>query len=545
MGSIGEPPTELDYEVLVIGAGLSGIFTLYRMQQFGIKTIALEAASGEGGTWFWNRYPGVQFDSESVSYGFSEMSQEVLDEWNWTETFAHGDETLRYAQFLTDKFNLRQYMQFNTRVKSARWREESNSWLVTDQSGRTYSTRFIITALGILNEPTLPNIPGIEDYRGEAFHTSRWPREWTFKDKRVGIIGTGATAIQIIQEIVKPQYGMKSLTVFQRTPNWSAPLRNEPISSDEMKVYRDKYPEIFDQCSKSYAGFLHVADTRKTLEVPEDERLAFWEQLYAKPGFAKWLGNFADINTDRDANAAFSAFIAQKIRARVHDPVTAEKLIPKTHGFGTRRVPLETHYFEAYNQENVRLVDVAHEAPIQRITHTGILLQSGEHIDLDALIYATGFDAVTGPMTAIEWQGVHNTQLPEIWSQGPRTYLGLFVHRLPNMMMILGPHQAFGNIPRSIQFAGTWVSEFVRFCKERHLTRVECRAEKVEEWTQHVWDCAKGLLMNEVDSWMTGVNRNVKGKQKRIVARYSGSGPGYRRRCLDVAENGYRDLDLE
>ncbi|KXT02385.1 hypothetical protein AC578_235, partial [Pseudocercospora eumusae] len=525
MGSIGEPSSELDYEVLVIGAGLSGIFTLYRMQQIGLKTIALEAGSGEGGTWFWNRYPGVQFDSESVSYGFSEFSQEVLDEWNWTETFAHGDETLRYAQFLTDKFNLRQYMQFNTRVKSARWREESKSWLVTDNSGRTYSTRFIVTALGILNEPTLPNIPGVENYRGEAFHTSRWPSEWTFKDKRVGIIGTGATAIQIIQEIVKPQYGVKSLTVFQRTPNWSAPLRNEPISSDQMKVYRKQYPEIFEQCANSYAGFIHVADTRKTLEVPEEERLAFWETLYAKPGFAKWLGNFADINTDRDANAAFSAFIAAKIRARVHDPITAEKLIPKTHGFGTRRVPLETHYFEAYNNPNVRLVDIANEAPIDHITATGIQLQTGEHIQLDALVYATGFDAVTGPMTAIDWQGVASTKLNDIWTQGPRTYLGLFVHALPNMMMVLGPHQAFGNIPRSIQFSVTWISNFLDFCREKGVRRVECRREKVEEWTRHVWDCSEGLLMNEVDSWMTGVNRNVRGKEKRIVARYCGSGP--------------------
>lgn len=258
------------------------------------------------------------------------------------------------------------------------------------------------------------------------------------------------------------------------------------------------------------------------------------------------MANFADINTDREANAAFSAFIADKIRQRVKNPATAEKLIPKNHGFGTKRVPLETHYFEAYNNSNVRLIDVQHEAPIDHITETGIQLQTKEHIDLDVLIYATGFDAVTGPMSAISWSGVDSTPLTSIWPDGggPRTYLGLFVHRLPNMMMILGPHQAFGNIPRSIQFAVTWVTNLIAFCQKNGMTYVEAKPEKVDEWTEHVVECSKGLLMNEVDSWMTGVNSNVERKRKRIVARYCGSGPGYRRRCLEVEENGYRDLEL-
>lgn len=400
-----------------------------------------------------NRYPGCRFDSESVSYGFS-FSQEVLDEWDWTETFAPGSETLKYAQFLTDKFDLRKYMQFSTKIVSAHFQEDTRLWLLTDSHGLTYSSRFLVTALGILSAPTLPNIPGAETFK-DSFHSSRWPEDGDkrLKGKRVGIIGTGATGIQIIQTIVKPEYDVKSLTVFQRTPNWSAPLRNESLTKQDMVEIRKQYPKIFEQCLKSYSGFVYTADTRKTLEVPEAERLAFWEDLYAKPGFAKWLQNFADINTDREANAVFSKFIADKIRQRVHDPRIAEKLIPRNHGFGTRRVPLETNYIEAYNDERVRLVDVAEDDPIERITETGIQLQSGEHVDLDILIFATGFDAVTGPFHSIDFQGVDGAKLKDVWADGPRTFLGLFAHKFPNMCMILGPHQSkFFMISRDDEF---------------------------------------------------------------------------------------------
>lgn len=400
-----------------------------------------------------NRYPGCRFDSESVSYGFS-FSQEVLDEWDWTETFAPGSETLKYAQFLTDKFDLRKYMQFSTKIVSAHFQEDTRLWLLTDSHGLTYSSRFLVTALGILSAPTLPNIPGAETFK-DSFHSSRWPEDGDkrLKGKRVGIIGTGATGIQIIQTIVKPEYDVKSLTVFQRTPNWSAPLRNESLTKQDMVEIRKQYPKIFEQCLKSYSGFVYTADTRKTLEVPEAERLAFWEDLYAKPGFAKWLQNFADINTDREANAVFSKFIADKIRQRVHDPRIAEKLIPRNHGFGTRRVPLETNYIEAYNDERVRLVDVAEDDPIERITETGIRLQSGEHVDLDILIFATGFDAVTGPFHSIDFQGVDGAKLKDVWADGPRTFLGLFAHKFPNMCMILGPHQSkFFMISRDDEF---------------------------------------------------------------------------------------------
>jgi cation diffusion facilitator CzcD-associated flavoprotein CzcO len=431
-------------------------------------------------------------------------------------------------------------MQFNTRVKSARWQDTSRSWLLLDSDGNKYTSRFLVTCMGILNEPTYPNIPGLDTYKGAAFHTARWPKEpVSLEGKRVGIIGTGATGIQIIQEIVKT---VGHLTVFQRTPNWSAPLHNSKISSEEMDAIRKQYPEIFRQCSDSYSCFIHGADTRKTFDVPEEERLAFWEHLYSRPGFAKWLSNFGDINFDQKANDAFSEFIANKIRQRVKEPATAEKLIPKNHGFGTRRVPLETHYFEAYNRDNVRLVDIS-EDPIECITETGIKTRD-EEFPLDVLIYATGFDAVTGAFNAVDFQGMNGTKLTDTWSEGPRTFLGLLVKDFPNMMMVMGPHQMFGNIPRSIEYAVGWVADCIRFCSERSITRIEATDKGVEEWTDHVHNCAQGLLANNVDSWMTGVNKNLAHKQKRIIARYQGPAPGYRKLAGSVAIRNYEDLAL-
>lgn len=431
-----EANKDLDYDVLIIGAGLSGIYSLYRMKALGLRVRALETGGGEGGTWYFNRYPGARFDSESWSYGFS-FSKEVLDEWQWTEHFAPQPETLRYAQFLTDKFDLRRDMQFNTTIESAHYQDDSNSWLLTDQNGKTYSSRYLLTAIGILNNFTPPNIPGVHDFKGNAWHTSQWPADDSILDgKRVGIIGTGATGIQVIQTIASRP---SSLSVFQRTPNWSAPLRNSKISQEEMQDIRKRYPEIFEACLSSHAGFVHRTTSLNTLEMTPEERDAAWEALYAQPGFAKFLGVNSDIFINRDANKLYSDWMANKIRGRVHDPVVAEKLIPKCHGFGTRRLPLETGYFEVFNQPNVHLVDVK-EDPIERICETGIKTRDRKH-ELDVLIYATGFDAVTGSFRAIDFQGRNNTKLVNTWGEGIRTYLGLTVEDFPNMFMVMGPHQ--------------------------------------------------------------------------------------------------------
>ncbi|KAL5002223.1 hypothetical protein BDV10DRAFT_203002 [Aspergillus recurvatus] len=543
MGSIDpslyEQNSFLDYDVLIIGAGLSGIYSLYQMRTLGLRVKVLEAGGGPGGTWYWNRYPGARFDSESYSYGFS-WSQEVLDEWTWSEHFAGQAETLRYCEFLVSKFDLARNMQFNTRVNKAHYQEGSRSWLLTDEKGNTYSSRWLVTCMGILNQYTLPNIPGVHDFQGQAIHTARWPHEpVAFEGKRVGIIGTGATGIQAIQEIVKTA---GHLTVFQRTANWSAPLNNGPISPAEMEEIRKAYPEIFKRCRESYSCFLHKSNPTSVFSVPAEEREKFWNDLYRTKGFEKWLSNYHDIFTNKEANDLYSQFIANKIRQRVHDPLTAEKLIPRCHGFGTKRVPLESGYFEAFNQPNVELVDVKND-PIQRVTPKGVKTRDNEY-DLDILIYATGFDAVTGAFTAVDFQGVGGVKLNDKWKDGPRTFLGLLVESFPNMMMVMGPHQMFGNFPRSIEYAVEWVSRFMQYACERGVSYAECTGKKAEEWTEHVHTCAEGLLANNVDSWMTGVNKNLAHKQKRIIARYNGSAPGYRARADDVARRGYEDLKL-
>jgi cation diffusion facilitator CzcD-associated flavoprotein CzcO len=330
--------------------------------------------------------------------------------------------------------------------------------------------------------------------------------------------------------------------VFQRTPNWCAPLHNSRIDAETMAQIKAGYPEMFQRCQETFACFLHTPDPRGTFEVTPEEREAFFEKLYAERGFGIWQGNFRDILVDRVANALISDFVARKIRQRVKNPKVAEKLIPKNHGFGTRRVPLETRYYEVYNQPNVQLVDIK-ETPIERITPTGIKTSNADY-QFDIIIYATGFDAITGSFDRIDIRGVDGVLLKDAWKHGPQTYLGVLVEDFPNMMMLMGPHTALGNIPRSIEYNVDWATGLVRHARDNNLTRVAATDAGVASWTDHVKSLGVGPLSNEVDSWMTGINRNVEGKQTRIIARYSGSAPAYRARCDEVAANGYRELEL-
>jgi cation diffusion facilitator CzcD-associated flavoprotein CzcO len=533
------PASRLDFDAIIIGAGLSGMYQLYRARELGLKVRVFETGTEVGGTWYWNRYPGARFDSESYSYGYS-FCKELLEEWEWSEHFAGQPETLRYCKYVADKFDLRRDIQFRSRVTAAHWREETRSWEVTLEDGSRYTTRFLITAIGPLSTPTLPRIDGRDDFKGQSFHTARWPKEPVdFAGKRVAVIGTGATGVQTIQTIASE---VGHLTVFQRTPNWCAPLHNGKIDAETQKKIKAGYPEIFARCQETFACFIHTPDPRGAFEVSDEEREAFYEKLYGERGFGIWQGNFKDILIDRKANATISDFVARKIRSRVKDPKIAEKLIPKNHGFGTRRLPLETFYYEVYNRDNVELVDIK-ETPIERITAKGIKTSEKE-FEFDIIIFATGFDAITGAFDSIDFRGVDGVKLKEKWKSGPETYLGLMVHQFPNMMMLMGPHTALGNIPRSIEYSVDWVTGLVRYARDHGLTRLEATVEGVQSWTDHVKALGAGLLSNEVDSWMTGVNRNVEGKTTRIVARYSGSAPAYRARCDEVAANGYAELRL-
>jgi cation diffusion facilitator CzcD-associated flavoprotein CzcO len=528
-----------EYDAIIIGAGMSGLYQLYRLRELGLRVRVFETGTSVGGTWYWNRYPGARFDSESYSYGYS-FSKELLEEWDWSEHFSGQPETLRYINYVADKFDLRRDIQFESRVSAAIWDEATRHWNVALEGGSRYRTRFLITAIGPLSTPTLPRIEGVDSFKGRAFHTARWPKEQVdFTGQRVAVIGTGATGIQTIQTIADK---VGHLTVFQRTANWSAPLHNGTIDAETQKQIKAGYPEMFRRCQETFACFLHTPDPRGVFEVTDEEREAFFEKLYAERGFGIWQGNFRDILIDREANRLISDFVARKIRQRVRDPKVAEKLIPRNHGFGTRRLPLETFYFEVYNRDNVELVDIT-ETPIERITPKGIKTSAAEY-EFDIIIYATGFDAITGSFDKIDLRGVDGLRLKDRWNAGPETYLGVMVDGFPNMMMLMGPHTALGNIPRSIEYNVDWVTRLIGFARENTLARIEATVAGVTTWTDHVKALGVGLLSNEVDSWMTGINRNVEGKQTRIVARYSGSAPAYRARCDEVAAKRYDELAL-
>ena len=532
--------TDLDYDAIVIGAGISGLYQLYRLRELGLRVRVLERGTGVGGTWYWNRYPGARFDSESYSYGYS-FSQELLDEWDWSERFASQPEILRYLQYVADKFDLLKDIQFSSDVKSAVYNEDTRSWEIGLEDGNTCKSRFLITGVGILSQPTLPKIEGIESFKGQSFHTSRWPHTpVNFAGKRVEVIGTEATGIQTIQEVAKE---VGHLTVFQLRPEWCAPLHNSEIEPDEMKAIRAGYDELFKLCAQTAAAFIHDVDPRGTFEVTAEQRYEFWEQLYASPRFGIWQGNFKDILTDPKANKAISDFIADKIRERVNDPLVAEKLIPKDHGFGTKRVPLETNYYESYNQENVELIDIS-ETPIQRITQDGILTTDKE-FKFDFIIYATGFDAIFGSYNRIDKRGVNGRRLKEQWEEELATFLGIQTNGFPNLFMIIGPHAWAGNNPRAIEYQVNWVTEVIKYMNDCGLTRAEASLEAQEGWHQYVVDQGKDLLRSQVDSWQTGVNINLEGRQTRITAMYSGGQPSYRRRCEEVAQNGYNELNLK
>jgi cation diffusion facilitator CzcD-associated flavoprotein CzcO len=527
-----------DFDAVIIGAGISGMYQLYRLRELGMSVKVFEAGTGVGGTWYWNRYPGARFDSESYSYGYS-FSEELLKEWDWSEHFAAQPETLRYLNFVADKFDLRRDIQFETRVESARYDEASNLWVITTEAGEQVRAHFLITAVGVLSEPYFPDIPGLDSFEGQCWHTGLWPHEPVdFSDKRVGVIGTGATAVQLITEVSKD---VGHLTVFQRTPNYCVPLRNSRIDAETQREIKAKYPEIFAKCRETFGSFLHGFDERSALDVSAEEREAFYEELWSKPGFALWLGNFQDIFTSREANDTLSEFVRKKIRERIDDPAVAAKLVPTDHGFGTRRVPLESGYYEAYNRDNVLLVDVK-ESPIERITPKGVKTRDGEY-ELDILILATGFDAVTGAFNRIDIRGEAGQSLKDKWSDGPRTYLGLQSAGFPNLFTLVGPHNGgtFCNIPRCIEQNVEWVTECIRYMREGDFTRIEADPAAEDAWTEHVQDVVADTLIPETDSWFMGAN--VPGK-KRTFLMYAGGAPTYRQKCEDVVAKGYEGFVL-
>jgi cation diffusion facilitator CzcD-associated flavoprotein CzcO len=531
-------PARETYDVVIIGAGTTGLYQLYLLREQGVPVTVLEAGAGVGGTWFWNRYPGCRLDSEVYSYQYA-FSDELLQEWDWSELFAGQPELEKYYNFVADKFDLRPNIQFDTTVEALVFDESTNSWIIHTDSGVLVNARFVIAATGILSAPNFPNVPGLETFAGEWHHTARWPdREIEFAGKRVAVIGTGATGIQVISEVAK---SAAQLTVFQRSANWTVPLRNRPLSPADRAELRSDYPRLFEIMRKSFNGFVHDWDPRTSTEVSEAKRNEQFEKVWSAPGFAKWFGLYHDIATDPEANENYCDFVASKIRQRIDDPAVADKLIPQDHLFGTKRVPCETDYFEVYNQDNVELVELA-DNPIIEFIPTGLRTAQGD-IDAERIIIATGFDAFTGALNRIDIRGVDGLTLRDKWKDGPKTYLGVQVAGFPNLFIVGGPHGkgGHGNSPRCSEPVIQWLAELIQYSRANQVDRIEADPEAELKWTEHVNEEAGKSLRSGVRSYVFG--DNVEGKTHAYVA-YAGSLTGYVEMLQRSTDSHYQDFQL-
>lgn len=533
-----------NFDAVVIGAGVSGLYALHRLREAGLSTRVFEAGSNVGGTWYWNRYPGARFDSESYSYQYS-FSRELIEEWDWSEHFAGQPEIERYLNHVADKFDLRRDIEFDARVRSVVFDEQDKLWDVTAEDGRHVRARFVLAATGFMSAHQVPEIEGMESFAGVAAHTARWPEGGIdLEGKRVGVIGSGATAVQVIQSIA-PEVG--KLTLFQRTPNWCTPLRNAPIDDETQRDLKARADEIFALCRETYAGFIHKVDDRAGAEVSREERWRHYETLYERGGFALWLANFNDAFTDREIAEDISAFLEQKIRERVKDPKVADKLVPTDHLFGTKRPPGEKDYYEVFNLDHVELVDLR-ETPIARITPAGIETAGGDgnrlH-ELDVIIYATGFRAMTGELMRMDIVGEDGLSLNEKWANGPKTNLGVQFAGFPNFFAILGPHNpaAFCNITRCVESNVEWIVDCIRYLRDGGYTTIQASAEAEEAWTQRCYDSATGMLFADVrNSWFFGYHNKGSEQGKFLV--FTEGVPAYHRIFSEAASSGYEGFEI-
>ena len=522
-------------DAIIIGAGVTGLYQLYCLRQLGMSVRVFEDGDGVGGTWYWNRYPGARFDSESYSYGYS-FSKELLQEWDWKELYSGQPENERYLNYVADKFDLRPDIRFNSRVVSCTFEEDRNTWLVEMQDGHQARAPFLITAVGLLSAFYLPDFEGLNTFQGAWCHTGRWPREgMDLAGKRVGVVGTGATAVQLITEIAKD---VGHLTVFQRTPNFCAPLRNGPITDEMQRDIKANYAEIFRQCSITPGSFVHQFDPRSALDVAPEERLEQYERLWQEPGFAKWLSNYYDVMLPGEANEDYAEFFRDKIRERVHDPEVAEMLVPKDHMFGSKRLPCESGYYEVYNQDNVLLVDVK-KAPIQRITPTGLQTADAEY-ELDVIIFATGYDAVTGSLNRIDIRGMGGETLKDKFANGPRTFMGIQSAGFPNMFTINAA--SVGNFVRAAEPLVEWVTECIRYVRANEYVRISPTLEAEDEWVNHVNEAGSKILRTQANSWFVGAN--IPGKARALLTSPD-TAPVMRAKRADVAAKGYEGFWLE
>ena len=537
-GAGADVKTAKTYDAVIVGAGFAGMYMLYRLRGMGLATHVFEAGSDVGGTWFWNRYPGARVDVESQEYSYS-FSKELEEDWHWTERYSAQPEILKYANHVADRFNLRRDISFNTRVVSARYDDATGLWRIMTDHGATITARFCIMATGCLSAAKTPDIPGAGTFRGETYSTATWPAEGVdFTGKRVGIIGTGSSGIQTITAIA-PDVG--DLVVFQRTPNFSVPAHNHPLDPEVREDWLTRRDEYRDMQRQSGVGILAVSPREGfALEATPEERHEEFEARWGKGGFCL-AAAFRDIGVDRAANDLLVDFVADKIRGIVKDPETADRLIPKTYPIGAKRLVVDTGYFEVYNRDNVHLVDL-NETPIETITETGIRTRERDY-DFDAIIYAIGFDAMTGALDRIDIRGHGGLPLREKWAAGPVTYLGLMVSGFPNLFLITGPGSpsVLSNMLVSIEQHVDWITNCIGELADRQLSTIEPMPGAEAEWVAHVNEVASGTLYLQANSWYLGAN--VPGKP-RVFMPYVGGVGAYREKCDAVAANDYEGFEL-
>uniref|UniRef100_A0AAU3H5E7 NAD(P)/FAD-dependent oxidoreductase n=1 Tax=Streptomyces sp. NBC_01401 TaxID=2903854 RepID=A0AAU3H5E7_9ACTN len=474
----GRTPSADLLDVLIIGAGVTGIYQLHQAREAGFSAKLLEAGTGVGGTWYWNRYPEARFDSESYTYGYL-FSKELWEEWEWSEQYAGQPEIERYFNHVVDRFDLRSDIVFGTRVTAATFDEQSGTWGVTAADGATFRARFVVAATGVLSVPFIPDIPGRTDFKGTQHHTSRWPKTPVdFRDKRVALIGTGSSGVQIVPAIADD---VASLTVYQQKADWVTPLGNRPIEPEEQARLKADFEQIRETLNTSPSGFLHTINPAKGAEAGAQERRRFYEKMWNSPGFTKLTEHYRDMTSDTTVNAEWCDFMAEKIRGIVKDPATAEKLIPRGDGYGARRPPFGTGYFEAYNKPTVSLVSLPDE-PIVRITETGVETSSGVH-EVDIIIWATGYDFGTGALNRLGVRGRDGLALKDYWADGPLTYLGVAAAGFPNFFFPGGPHGALGNNPRYSGDQVEFITDALVHTRERGHDVIEVKASAEQQWT--------------------------------------------------------------
>ncbi len=508
------PKTDADVEVLVVGAGITGIYQLYRALQAGFTALLLEAGEGVGGTWYWNRYPGARFDSESYTYGYL-FSEELFDEWEWQEHFAPQPETERYLNHVVDRFDLRRHIRFGARVTSADFDDQAGQWTVAASDGSITRARFLIASTGVLSIPYLPDVPGRDDFEGVSHHTGQWPSEpIDFAGKRVAVVGTSSSGVQVVPMIADE---VASLTVYQRTANWCTPLNNRSISEEEQVQLRAEFESLRQILNTSVHGFHHRTHDRAAFDDSAEERQRYYELMWNSPGFTKLTSNYTDLLFNQEALAEWSAFIADKIRGLVKDPDTAERLIPRDHLFGQKRPPFVTGYFETFNRDNVSLVDLR-ETPMVRVTPTGIETSEGLQ-EFDIIVWATGFDFGTGALFRMGISGRNGLPLSEYWADGPTTFLGVQTHGFPNLFFPGGPHAASGNNPRYNGDQVDFITDLLVFARDHGFTCIEVTKHAEERWTNMVNRGAAASPFGE-NSYFFG--SNIPGKPRRYLLNSGG-----------------------